>query len=57
MGQTLTKKLQKRMKRENKRDFTLSRNNVYFSTHERKTKTKKEALDRLYKKERNKYYE
>lgn len=50
MGRSTSEKLRRRAIRENKRDFTLGRNSETMSLHERKTKTRKDKLEREYRK-------
>lgn len=50
MSLSRSQKIIRRRIREGKRDVRLSRNLVNFSTHERKTKTKKEKIEKDMKK-------
>lgn len=50
MSNSNAKKKRLKLLRQQGKDVTLSRDSVSFSTHERKTKTKLEALEKMDKK-------
>lgn len=50
MSESKAKKKRKKLLRQNGLDVTIYRGTVPFSTHERKTKTKRETIEKEFKK-------